>query len=162
MNKYFVTLALSIFLIVGCETTQNKSTVEQNDLSEQDKIQEEIRKKAKIEKELEESTYITEFVSTGPKSHAYRDNKNSQIIKFKGISKTLFNVQKINLETMVKCVSDASFRVSSFDGPRNMLFRIDKFGRVKTEFQMKTFRMVYSKRFIGERYITYPFGYHAN
>ena len=58
MNKYFVTLALSIFLIVGCEPTPNKSTVEQNDLSEQDKIQEEIRKKAKIEKELEESTYL--------------------------------------------------------------------------------------------------------
>ena len=82
--------------------------------------------------ELEEGRSITEFVSTGPKSYAYRDNKGAQVIKFKGISKTLYNVSKINLETMVKCVSDASFRVSELDGPRNMRFHIDKFGRLKT------------------------------
>ena len=109
--------------------------------------------------ELEEGRYITEFVSTGPKSYAYRDNKGAQVIKFKGISKTLYNVSKINLETMVKCVSDASFRVSQVDGARNMLFNIDKFGRIKTKFQMKTFRMVYTKRYIGDNYITFPFGY---
>ena len=110
--------------------------------------------------ELEDGRHITEFVSTGPKSYAYRDNKGAQVIKFKGLSKTLYNVSKINLETMVKCVSDATFRVSELDGPRNMLFKIDKFGRVKTHFQMKTFRMVYTKRYIGDHYITYPFGYH--
>jgi len=112
--------------------------------------------------ELEEGRHITEFVSTGPKSYAYRDNKGAQVIKFKGISKTLYNVSKINLETMVKCVSDASFRVSELDGPRNMLFNIDKFGRLRTQFQMKTFRMVYTKRYIGDRYVTYPFGYHQD
>ena len=110
--------------------------------------------------ELEDERHITEFVSTGPKSYAYRDNKGAQVIKFKGLSKTLYNVRKINLETMVKCVSDATFRVSELDGPRNMLFHIDKFGRVKTHFQMKTFRMVYTKRYIGDQYVTYPFGYH--
>ena len=112
--------------------------------------------------ELEDGRHITEFVSTGPKSYAYRDNKGAQVIKFKGISKTLYNVTKINLETMVKCVSNATFRVSAADGPRNMLFKIDKFGRVKTQFQLKTFRMVYTKRYIGNQYITYPFGYHQD
>ena len=112
--------------------------------------------------ELEEGRYITEFVSTGPKSYAYRDNIGAHVIKFKGISKTLYNVRKINLETMVKCVSDASFRVTGEDGPRNMLFKIDKCGRLKTEFQLKTFRMVYSKRYIGDDYVTYPFGYHEH
>ena len=112
--------------------------------------------------ELEDGRHITEFVSTGPKSYAYRDNQGAQVIKFKGISKTLFNVSKISLETMVKCVSDATFRVSELDGPRNMLFNIDKFGRVKTHFQMKTFRMVYTKRYIGDHYVTYPFGYHQD
>ena len=109
--------------------------------------------------ELEEGRHITEFVSTDPKSYAYRDNKATQVIEFKDISKTLYNIIKINLETMVKCVSDASFRVSEVDRPRKMLFKIDKFGRVKTQFQMKTFRMVYKKRCTGDQYVTYPFGY---
>ena len=130
--------------------------------------------------ELEEGRHITEFVSTGPKSYAYRDNKGAQMIKFKGISKTLHNVGKVKLETMLQCVDDAvvrlpqnqndqnsmaddsePFQLSGEDAPRNMIFHIDQFGRIKTKFQIKTYRMVYNKRYIGENYVTYPFGYHA-
>ena len=119
-----------------------------------------------------EGRYITEFASTGPKSYAYRDNKGAHKIKFKGISKSLFNVAKVNIETMVQCIDDAvcqlpeneaksrPFMLTGDNAPHNMLFQIDSFGRIQTKFQTKTFRMSYNKRYIGENYKTYPFGYH--
>jgi len=110
--------------------------------------------------ELEGNRFIAEFVSTGPKSYAYRDNTGAMTVKFKGISKTLFNVSKVNLETMTQCVQDASFRVSRAQGPRNLQFQIDRWGRVKTQYQPKSFQMVYTKRYVGDDYVTYPFGYH--
>ena len=112
--------------------------------------------------ELEGDRYIAEFVSTGPKSYAYVDNTGAMTVKFKGISKTLFNVSKVNLETMTQCVQDASFRVSRDQGPRNLQFNIDRWGRVNTQYQPKSFQMVYTKRYIGNEYVTYPFGYHGN
>jgi len=109
--------------------------------------------------ELEAGRHIVEFVSTGPKSYAYRDNRGATTVKFKGISKTLFNVQKVNLETMTLCVQDASFHVSGDEAPRNMLFKIDPWGKLSNGYQSKCFRMCYTKRYIGDDYITYPFGY---
>jgi len=109
--------------------------------------------------ELEEGRHIVEFVSTGPKSYAYRDNHGATTMKFKGISKTLFNVQKINLETMTQCVQDASFKVSAEEGPRNMLFNIDAWGKLSNGYQNKCFQMTYTKRYIGDNYVTFPFGY---
>ena len=112
--------------------------------------------------ELDGDRFIAEYVSTGPKSYAYRDNEGATTVKFKGISKTLFNVSKVNLETMTTCVQDATFRISREDGPRNMQFKIDKWGHIQSAYQPKSFQMVYTKRYIGDDYVTYPFGYHAN
>ena len=109
--------------------------------------------------ELPHGRYITEFVSTGPKSYAYRDNAGATTIKFKGIAESVYNVQRVNFESMLQCVEDARYCVSGEDGPKNMLFKIDQWGKIRTQYQMKVFRMVYEKRFIGAQYKTYPFGY---
>ena len=55
--------------------------------------------------------------------------------------------------------SATALYIDGEQGPRNMIFNVDKWGRVSTCVQMKVFRMVYVKRFIGDNYVTYPFGY---
>jgi len=60
---------------------------------------------------------------------------------------------------MTLCVQDASFHVSGDEAPRNMLFKIDPWGKLSNGYQSKCFRMCYTKRYIGDDYITYPFGY---
>ena len=109
--------------------------------------------------ELPSDRHIVEFVSTGPKSYCYRDNKGAVKMKFKGISKSLFNVRKVNFESMLKCVQNARFYIDGGEGPKNMIFKVDQWGRVSTCVQLKVFRMVYVKRYIGDNYVTYPFGY---
>ena len=109
--------------------------------------------------ELPHGRHIVEFVSTGPKSYAYKDNFGATKIKFKGIAKSLYNVKRVNFESMLKCVDNARYCITGDNAPRNMLFKIDTWGKIQTQYQLKVFRMVYEKRFIGDHYMTYPFGY---
>lgn len=105
----------------------------------------------------DDDRYITEFVSTGPKSYCYRDNSNRVSCKFKGISKTLFNLEIIGLETMLECIQKG--KVHNIEGAKNLVFQLDRFGNITTDYEMKIFRMVYDKRSIGADYYTYPWGY---
>ena len=112
--------------------------------------------------ELPPNRYISEFVSTGPKSYSYRDDLGCTQIKFKGIAKTLVNVQRVNFEAMLRCIQHATIlppTTPPLVHAQNMVFRIDAFGKIQTQHQLKVFRMVYEKRFIGRQYITYPWGY---
>lgn len=112
--------------------------------------------------ELEEGRHIVEFVSTGPKSYSYRDSKGDSQIKLKGITKTLYNLRQVNFESMLLCLSEGVVHVEADTKPcyaRNMVFRTDAFGNIRTRHELKVFRMVYNKRFIGPNYVTYPFGY---
>ena len=103
------------------------------------------------------SVYITEFVSTGPKSYAYRTSEGHVICKFKGLSKTLYNLKYVNFESMLSCIQKGT--VYSITGAKNLIFKLNKYGHVQTLRQSKIFRMVYDKRWIGDQYITFPFGY---
>lgn len=101
------------------------------------------------------SSYITEFVSTGPKSYSYTDSLGYQRCKFKGISKSLHNLRVINLKSMLTCIDEGIV----LDEASNLVFKLDKFGRIKTDYVSKLFRMVYTKRVITHDYETLPFGY---
>lgn len=101
--------------------------------------------------------YITEFVSTGPKSYSYRDNDNNVKCKFKGVTKTLYNINLINFKSMLECVEGGIYH--TVEGVENLLFIKDRFGRVKTDYVPKVFRMVYDKRWIRSDYVTFPFGF---
>lgn len=103
------------------------------------------------------SRWITEFVATGPKSYSYRDNHNRVSCKFKGLAKSLWNINVVNLESMLLCVQKG--RTHLIHGAKNLIFKLDHFGRIKTDYQAKVFRLVYDKRWIGANYITYPYGY---
>lgn len=113
--------------------------------------------------ELEEGRHIVEFVSTGPKSYSYKDSQGDCEVKLKGITKTLYNLSQVNFESMLLCLSTAVVSPDAHDPKtfqaRNMVFRTDAFGNITTRHELKVFRMVYNKRFIGPNYITFPFGY---
>lgn len=121
-----------------------------------------------------QTTWIQEFVSTGPKSYAFRTNHHDVQCKVKGIRKTLYNLQCVNFVRMLECVESMVANPnplphddddqehpanSSHAQPKNLQFRLDRFGRVQTLYQCKVFRMVYDKRWIGPQYVTYPWGY---
>lgn len=121
--------------------------------------------------ELGDGRHITEFVSTGPKSYAYRDQHDHVTCKFKGITKTLYNLRVVNLESMLECIQEGTVRIQEGGDPmdvsdipdqrkpRNLIFRLDRHGRIRTYYQMKVFRMVYDKRYIGDDYVTFPWGF---
>jgi hypothetical protein len=110
---------------------------------------------------------IQEFVSTGPKSYAYtclpfrdpRDGflKRKTVCKFKGVRKTLLNTRLINLKSMLQCIEDPTKKIDA----ENLQFKLNRHGQVLTRPQPKTFRMVYTKRWISDdgTYQTFPFGY---
>lgn len=116
--------------------------------------------------------WITEFVSTGPKSYSFCDNFGRVKCKFKGISKTLYNLKQVNLKSMVRCIQPlvAPDDLKSDEPPhkkrrveieaQNLRFQLDQFGRIKADYEPKLFRTVYDKRWIDSAtYVTYPWGY---
>ncbi len=100
------------------------------------------------------SRYIVEFVCTGPKSYSYRDNHGRVQLKFKGITKSLYNLKTVNFEAMLSSLDGITHY-----GAKNLIFKSDPHGRVRTYHQPKLFRAVYDKREIGDDYYTYPYGY---
>ncbi len=99
--------------------------------------------------------YIVEFVSTGPKSYSYKDNHGRISCKFKGITKTLYNLQIVNLGSMLECVQ----RGRVYTAAKNLNFKLNKHGQILTQYVLKTFRLVYDKRWISDRYVTFPWGF---
>jgi hypothetical protein len=150
---------------------------------------------------LSPEQWITDFVSTGPKSYAFRLNDGRSVVKFKGVSCTLYNLDRINLAAMLRCLhkhrpraeavdpesdraemeeeSDDDEAMStttseeseeeeeeeeekdpSLENPKNLVFRANRFGEVRTFYQAKAWDLVYDKRWIDWNTMkTYPFGY---
>ena len=67
--------------------------------------------------ELPHGRHIVEFVSTGTKLYAYKHNTDATVIKFKGIAKSLYNVRRVNFESMLKCVDNARYFTTGDDAP---------------------------------------------
>lgn len=112
------------------------------------------------------SVWISEFVSTGPKSYSYRTSAGAVVCKVKGLRKTLNNLRVVNLKSMLECLNEARVHkvvhaglAKPLSGAKNLTFKLDKYGNVQTEDVSKAFRMVYNKRLIWRDYLTVPFGY---
>jgi hypothetical protein len=58
--------------------------------------------------EIDEGDHITEFVSTGPKSYAYRTLKGKQEVKCKGITLNVMTLKELDFSLMHEMVSDAT------------------------------------------------------
>lgn len=63
--------------------------------------------------ECEEGEYITEYVSIGPKSYAYRTNKGKEEVKVKGITLSHNTKKKIDFDCMMEMTVNPSHQVKT-------------------------------------------------
>jgi hypothetical protein len=96
--------------------------------------------------ELSSKTWITEFVSTGPKSYAYKDNLGRTTCKVKGITLNHDTSKLINFEKMKEVVFDPSQTVLT----KPLQFVIGEKHDIETkqwkEYEGKKFKLTFDKR----------------
>lgn len=96
--------------------------------------------------ELEDSDYITEFVSTGPKSYAYLTSKGKEEVKVKGITLNCATKRKLDFETMKEMTQDPTKRVLT----KPLQFIINQDHTITTkqlkENEGKVFKLTMNKR----------------
>ncbi|XP_055337792.1 uncharacterized protein LOC129587874 [Paramacrobiotus metropolitanus] len=106
--------------------------------------------------ELKPGQYITEFVSLGPKTYAYRTNDDVSIVKLKGFTLNGATSELINFERMLSML-DTSEEVN-VNYP-DSIQRHKPSLTLRQRDMSKKFRMTYDKRRIVENWNTLPFGY---
>ena len=114
--------------------------------------------------EIEDSNYITEFVSGGPKNYSYKlafpNQANKQYIcKVKGISLNFSTIQQINFHSMKDLIlndrSNTAYKVSN----KHSIQRVKKTTEIVSVEITKSYNFNYDKRVIGDDFFTYPYGY---
>ena len=108
--------------------------------------------------ELGHEDYIEEFISTRPKSYAYRTNKGETVAKVKGCSLNYRNSQSLNFDTMKHIILDDPEGVITTAYPHKICRR-KKTMEVTSKPMTKRFRLVYTKRVVQPDLDTLPFGY---
>jgi hypothetical protein len=96
--------------------------------------------------ELGEGDYIEEYVSTGPKSYAYRCKSGKEELKVKGITLSHTTKRKLNFDTLVEMTKKPKLEVTT----NPLQFVIDKHHVIRTkvheEGKGKVFRLTMNKR----------------
>ncbi|XP_018574534.1 uncharacterized protein LOC108913464 [Anoplophora glabripennis] len=112
--------------------------------------------------ELEHGSYITEFVSGGPKNYAYKafstsDNEEKVVCKVKGISLNYTASQLINFDTIKDMVLDTSTTSPVCVASRNILRT--KEHEVITVQQTKLYKPLSVKRRFLDDHSSVPYGW---
>jgi hypothetical protein len=111
-----------------------------------------------------EGDYITEFVSTGPKSYAYMTNKGKEVCKVKGFTLNYTNSNIINFDSIKNMVTkymddrNNPCNKMSVKNPTKIC-RDPKKRKLYSREETKDMKMVYTKRKLLNNYNTVPFGY---
>ena len=107
--------------------------------------------------ELDEGDYIEEFVSTGPKSYAFRTHKGKATCKVKGFTLNYTNSLTINFESMKSIAIGDTTDLKAYY-PHQI-----KRNKLKMEltsvYMDKKFKKVYTKRVVQVDLDTLPYGY---
>ena len=98
---------------------------------------------------------ITEFVSTGPKSYAYKVNGKVKDCKMKGITLNWENCKDINFNSLKKLVDNDKPKITT---KQNIRFDKNKTKGITTFSMNKDIQFTMDKRNVKD-YWTYPFGY---
>ena len=106
--------------------------------------------------ELKPGRFIKEFISSGPKSYAYRQDDDKENTKFKGVTLNSTNRQLVNFNSIKEII----FEKKIITLPPYDLFVRDKVsGRVLNRPMRKTVKLVYTKRILLDNFDTLPYGY---
>ena len=112
------------------------------------------------------SGYITELASCGPKNYAFkvkdlRGDGNYAVAKVKGFSLTARTCKRINFDSMKKLILYRSVTSAiQTEIPKKIKRDVKKTSTITTSAEHKTFRLVYTKRFLlPDRVNTLPFGW---
>ncbi|XP_074645851.1 uncharacterized protein LOC141902110 [Tubulanus polymorphus] len=112
-----------------------------------------------------EGSFISEFVSAGPKNYAYRvfsprDNEFSTECKVKGINLNFRNKQIVNFGSMVDIIVEEKYDHLYILNPDKINRKI-KDCSIYNRDERKIYRAVYTKRAFdpADRYNTLPYGY---
>ena len=105
--------------------------------------------------ELKDPTDSIEvFAGAGLKSYGYKTCKGVVECKLKGISLDYDASREINLNTLIKMVTQDKDMIDKVTYPRHDVTRI------QNKEETKTFRFVFDKQVLrGPGHMTYPFGY---
>lgn len=114
--------------------------------------------------EIPDGTYITEFVSAGPKTYGYKLNTGKTVLKVKGITLNVANTQVINFDSLKDLVLDypnnsATEAQKSIAIEQQGIVRNKKYWDIETRPLRKTQKCVYTKRHLLDDFTTTPFGY---
>jgi len=110
-------------------------------------------------------SYISEFVSGGPKNYAYKiagtDNGKDQCeIKVRGITLSKVTSKRVNFKSLRRLVKHL-VKKNKKEEVVIVTNRIEraKRGKIITKTTSKTFRVVYDKRILRKNYTTVPYGW---
>ncbi len=104
----------------------------------------------------EDGNYIEEFVSTGPKSYAYRTDTGKQHCTIKGITFNTLASLILTFDQLKKIIDDQT----KIEKVPQLVFVRKRFtNEVSTVIREKVFRFTYTKRIINSDFSTSPFGF---
>lgn len=114
-----------------------------------------------------EGSFITEFVSGGPKHYAYKvlsskEQKEKVYIKVKGFAINCANSAAINFESLRKKVF-AFIKEKDRQETEIRIRRIERQmdRKVVSITRKKIYRITYDKRVVGDDFTTTPYGFRA-
>ena len=106
--------------------------------------------------ELPSGHYIKEFISSGPKSYAYKQDDGKEKTKFKGVTMNRINSNFVNFNSIKEII----FEGGQIKLPPFQLFVRDKIrGAIYNRPMRKTVQLVYTKRILLDNFDTLPYGY---
>lgn len=106
-----------------------------------------------------EDGHITHFVSSGPKSYAYKMLSGKEVCKVRGFSlESLSNSRLINFSTMKDIVVNKTKDVITVVNSRK-ISRLARKRKLYNRIEEKEYKMVYTKRRLLDDLGTLPFGY---
>ena len=108
--------------------------------------------------ELPSGVYIEEFISTGPKSYAYRLNTGQEVCKFKGITLNYRNSRKITFTAAKELLLNETKTKITLD-PSIQFRRLKHYSIIYNILLSKKVQVTFNKRLITDTLDTLPFGF---
>ena len=95
--------------------------------------------------ELDKNDHITDYISTGPKSRAYKTKNKTSVVKIKGFTLNFRNSQKLNMESMRRVLDGA---IKNVTVEYNQIARDVHTKKLVNKQISKAFTLDYDKRMI--------------